>query len=317
MTRSSAARRAAAEAAAAEAPRDEAPPAEAASTHVHALATCTRAEAVASSLRDIVRQTGWFLVRRTQLLRDGRPRRDCVPLLRPLADACRSYLQHASALREQLLCAVVHLEHALERAHGAGDVAALSEPTLALDPMLYRVLSSMPIEWDGSAAPAPATDVGALDTLASDKSTAVHEPPKMPGSSAASPITIDSNDDDVPARTRASEEPSEQAAKRRKTDTETPVALPSASDTVATAANSDLVSLLGSIADKSKESVSDDPAPPAPDMLDFSWLDLDNLGQALGNGDALGSAALDSPSAMGTSSLFTFDVPIDTTSEKE
>ena len=63
--------------------------------------------------------------------------------------------------------------------------------------------------------------------------------------------------------------------------------------------------------------MSDDPAPPAPDMLDFSWLDLDNLGQALGNGDALGSAALDSPSAMGTSSLFTFDVPIDTTSEKE
>ena len=57
--------------------------------------TGAQAEAVVSSLEDVIRQVGWFLVRHAQYAREDRPSSDSIPALHSLICACRSYYARA------------------------------------------------------------------------------------------------------------------------------------------------------------------------------------------------------------------------------
>lgn len=206
-----------------------------------------RAADTRASFQDVVRQTGWLLRQRTQMIRQGRAGRECMPVLYPLAHACKQYLTHTEALRDQLvgrpthsqLCAQVLLEHALEKTHGsAAPVAEDLEPApitadsslSQLDPELYRVISSMPLDWSGEQGAANAAlpavpDMGALAavTAAAPAPATIAVPAQIPGADASSAIAIDSDDDEptatsAPARREGEALSNGQPTKKRKVD---------------------------------------------------------------------------------------------------
>lgn len=252
----------------------------------------TQADTISTSLQDVFRETGWFLLRRAQLARDGRAAEECIPLLRPLAQQCRTYIQNVSALRDQLLCAQVRLERLLEQAgttdtepavslpSGTEPVVGMETPLEQLD--LYSMISTMPLDWTAAAAaaaaaatttPTPSANLGPLESSASDLSSKLDTTPaatgepepasKAPGTDPSVPISIESDDE-------------ERAPKRPKLDT-------------STEASQELVSaLLGGLPSTASQSTAEKPRtemtssntgahPLAASSMDFSWLDFDSM----------------------------------------
>lgn len=108
-----------------------------------------QAEQLIDSIHEVVRQMGWFLVRRAQLVREGRPQRDDIPALHPLSQACRAYYENVSALSDQLLQAQAQLEHLLDQARAhvptERDMTQLSKPEpMPLD--LYDMMFPLGLE---------------------------------------------------------------------------------------------------------------------------------------------------------------------------
>ena len=91
-----------------------------------------QADHLIASIHEVVRQIGWFLERRAQLVRERRPPHDGIPALSPLTQACRAYYENVSTLSDQLLHAQTQLEHLLAQAHAPvsteGDVTMLPRP---------------------------------------------------------------------------------------------------------------------------------------------------------------------------------------------
>ena len=111
--------------------------------------TGAQAEAVVSSLEDVIRQVGWFLVRHAQYAREDRPSSDSIPALHSLICACRSYYARVCSLSEHLLCAQVQFERLLEGANTpvptVTDVGMV--PNAAVPHMgLYHIMSSFPVD---------------------------------------------------------------------------------------------------------------------------------------------------------------------------
>ncbi|WFD30354.1 hypothetical protein MSPP1_001372 [Malassezia sp. CBS 17886] len=184
-----------------------------------------QARAVVASVEDVVRKCGWLLLRRAQLVQQGVGRREPRALVYPLVHACREFFGHAAVLRDQLsthrqLCAQVHLERALEHAHvhdkgglapAAPDAGALpglpmSASLSPMDPMLYNVISTMPLSWGREGVGVELPTLGDLDTLGSvaaapidmgGSAAAPRAAPPAPGSNAATAIPVDNDDDDA------------------------------------------------------------------------------------------------------------------------
>ncbi|PKI85055.1 hypothetical protein MVES1_001050 [Malassezia vespertilionis] len=139
---------------------------------------------------EVLRQTGWLLQRRAQLVRHGRGTRELVPTLHALSCACKNYVNRTTALRDHLLCAEARLEYALERKKETGIVPSseLAEEAPPgslekLDPELYNVISSMPLDWSAE------TENTADAPQAPDPNV-----PK-PSGDASNAIVIDSDDE--------------------------------------------------------------------------------------------------------------------------
>lgn len=99
---------------------------------INASRSVAQADQLIHSIHEVVRQMGWFLVRRAQLVREGRPQHDDIPALHPLVQACRAYYENVSTLSDQLLHAQAQLEHLLDQAHAPvpteRDMAMLPQP---------------------------------------------------------------------------------------------------------------------------------------------------------------------------------------------
>ncbi|WFC94364.1 hypothetical protein MBRA1_000994 [Malassezia brasiliensis] len=251
------------------------------------------------------------------MIRQGRAGCECMPVLYPLAHACKQYLNHTEALREQL----VLLEHALEKTHGSAAPASenletapiTSDSSLSqLDPELYRVISSMPLDWSGeqgttSAAALPALpDMGALAAVtAGEPAPAAHAvSAQVPGADASSAIAIDSDDDEpaatsAPARREGEALSNAQPTKKRKMDTTVP-AQGQAADFMSTFLSNQLggaedpkkVPATAAGANQANQAVSSGAAAPGldslmseqmPGMSDLNWLDFSTLGSQDGS----------------------------------
>lgn len=219
---------------------------------IEAAQSVAQADKVVASLQEVVRQIGWFLLRRAQLVREGRPPYDCMPALHPLVQACNAYYTHVRALSEHLLFAQVQLEQLLDRADAPvptdSEVSMMPETAPVSQIDLYQMISSIP--------------------MASAQAQAAESAPA--GASAATAISLD----DTPG----AQEPAEQDTvllspilKRRKVD-----------DSVAgesSANTQEPISLDTSV------TASNDPLSAAGDMLDLSWIDFGSLGDSNGGLD--------------------------------
>lgn len=171
--------------------------------------TGAQAEAVVSSLEDVIRQVGWFLVRHAQYAREGRPSSDSIPALHSLICACRSYYARVCSLSEHLLCVQVQFERLLEGANArvptVTDIGMM--PNAAVPHMgLYQVMSSFPVDTPSTTEQVSAASLGQVpmtssatplsdaSSIANPSSTPmpakVHAPPPVDTSaSAESPST--------------------------------------------------------------------------------------------------------------------------------
>lgn len=255
--------------------------------------------ALGASLRDVLREIGWCLLRRAELMRDAQAPHGVRALLPPVARACQTYLDHASALRSQLLCAQVHLERLLEdvpseqglllHAPAATAQDVDSTPLATLD--MYNMISSMPLDWSAPPAPvnAPAPPVLPSDAalvadaaraaeaalLPSAPATPAPAAPTpapapsdvAPGASAAVPITIDSDD----------EAGEQRQTKRQKLDKDTSA---SGTDAMTEFWQANALPALSTSTQESGagQTSADATTEPPASEFDFAWMNLGALG---------------------------------------
>lgn len=207
------------------------------------------------------------------------------------------------------LCAQVLLERALEKSQGAppaageelGTAPIAPESSLAqLDPELYRVISSMPLDWSGEQG--ENTALSTIPEMSSLSNIPTSAPPQSastmaPGSDVTSAIAVDSDEDEpATSATRRSGEAltSDQPIKRRKVETGQSSAPPESADFMSIFFSNQL----GTASEGKKEeaptttAASDAPGSSATDaagldqlisdnmsnMSDLSWLDFGSLG---------------------------------------
>ena len=162
-----------------------------------------QADHLIASIHEVVRQIGWFLERRAQLVRERRPPQDGIPALSPLTQACRAYYENVSTLSDQLLHAQTQLEHLLAQAHAP--VSTEREATMLPRPEptpldLYGMMFPLGLQGeDVKPLLSAESAVGASDDT--------HEP--SPSSDAKRRKT----DDEVPLDTGASPETSQPSAR--------------------------------------------------------------------------------------------------------
>ena len=283
---------------------------------IDAARTEALADAVPASLAQVLREIGWLLVRRAQLAKEGRPVCECLPLLQPLAKACRTYAETMEQLRDQLMVADAVLEHLLdgtEPAPGAADAAAA--PIAPLD--LYSVMSTLPaMGWDSaaaegaapgaqpaSAAPAPDVPMASIDAALA-QAMPVTEAPRA-GTSASDAIAIDSDSDSDGEPVQASV----QTAAPGVSGPDRQPGAPPGDDLVSALLSAPLpaagaAEASGSSAPETQaappEKASATDARGEASALDFSWLDLESLG---GAGDMLGLGSDGLPEAGGLAGL--------------
>lgn len=209
------------------------------------------------------------------------------------------------------------LEHALEKTHGSAAPATenleaapiTTDSSLSqLDPELYRVISSMPLDWSGEQGTATAAttlpalpDMGALAavTAGAPASAVPAVPSQVPGADASSAIAIDSDDDEptatsAPARREGEALSNAQPTKKRKVDSAVPAQgqaadfmsiflsnqLGGAEDpkkgpTTAASANQVTQAASSSTAAPGLDSLMSEQMP---GMTDLNWLDFSTLG---------------------------------------
>ncbi|WFD26762.1 hypothetical protein MNAN1_001749 [Malassezia nana] len=256
-----------------------------------------------ASLAHVVREIGWLLVRRAQLVKEGRPAAECLHLLHPLAQACRTYYDSLAQLRDQLLVAEAVLEHVLDGREPAGEPIT-STPLAPID--LYSVMSTLPsMPWGQTTTeietprapslPAPAMAIDSIDAALAHALPLDPVQPPPSGASVTDAIAIDSDDSDsatqeAPAATLpTSAAPSAEGRHDPPSGDELVTALlttplpptndapaPPDSNSAPAALSEQNADVAGSV--PGAEALSDASA------LDFSWLDLDGLG----GGDVLG-----------------------------
>ncbi|WFD23148.1 hypothetical protein MEQU1_001834 [Malassezia equina] len=275
--------------------------------HIDAVRTEALADAVSASLAHVLREIGWLLVRRAQLAKEGRPVRECLPLLQPLAKACRTYYDTMEQLITQLLMAESVLEHLLDGTEPGPEATDAAAAQLApLD--LYNVMSTLPaMQWDstttGASAPnaepnindtTPTVAAASIDVALAQAMPMAEAPPS--GRTASDAIAIDSDDSDnesaqVPRTSAPLGEapraaPDASASMAHQTD-----APPSGDDLVSALLSTPLPSTSGAAEAATQPSGATVPSHPeggpATDTmgdasaLDFSWLDLEALGSAV------------------------------------
>ena len=162
-----------------------------------------QADHLIASIHEVVRQIGWFLERRAQLVRERRPPHDGIPALSPLTQACRAYYENVSTLSDQLLHAQTQLEHLLAQAHAPvsteGDVTMLPRP----EPMPLDLYGMMFCIRDRGE------DVKPL--LSAESAIGVSDDTQEP--SPSSDTKRQKTDDVVPLDTEASPETSQPSAR--------------------------------------------------------------------------------------------------------
>lgn len=274
-----------------------------AALHVDAARVEDLASTLPASLAQVVREIGWLLVRRAQLAKEGRPAAECLNLLHPLAQACRTYYDSLAQLRDQLLVAEAVLEHVLDGREPAGEPIT-STPLAPID--LYNVMSTLPsMPWghattenEAPRAASPAAPAMAIESIDAALAHALPLDPVQPppsGASVTDAIAIDSDDSDSATQEAPATALPAPAAPSAKGHHDSPsgdelvtalltTPLPPANDAPAppdsnsapAAPSEHNAGVAGSL--PGAEALGDANA------LDFSWLDLD----ALGGGDVLG-----------------------------
>ena len=163
-----------------------------------------QADHLIASIHEVVRQIGWFLERRAQLVRERRPPHDGIPALSPLTQACRAYYENVSTLSDQLLHAQTQLEHLLAQAHAP--VSTERDATVLPRP------EPMPLDLYGMMFPLGLQGEDVKPLLSAESAVGVsddtHEP--SPSFDAKRRKT---DDDEVPLDTGASPETSQPSAR--------------------------------------------------------------------------------------------------------
>ncbi|WFD19535.1 hypothetical protein MCAP1_001767 [Malassezia caprae] len=254
---------------------------------IDAARTEALADCVPASLAQVLREIGWLLVRRAQLAREGRPPRECLALLQPLAKACRAYTESMEQLRDQLMMADAVLEHLLDGAEPAPDATDTPAPIAPLD--LYSVMSTLPaMAWDGTAGdnavpastPPPSAPVASIDAALAQAMPVTEATRTGTSASDAIDIDSDSDSDSDPAQGQSSSVPVEEAAPASSTDRR-----PDApgDDLVSALLSTPLPSTDASTGAAHAQAAEPKSAPGGDSLgdgsaLDFSWLDLERVG---------------------------------------
>lgn len=162
-----------------------------------------QADHLIASIHEVVRQIGWFLERRAQLVRERRPPHDGIPALSPLTQACRAYYESVSTLSDQLLHAQTQLEHLFAQAHAPvsteGDVTMLPRP------------EPMPLDLYGMMFPLGLQGEDVKPLLSAESAIGVSDDTHEP--SPSSDTKRQKTDDVVPLDTEASPETSQPSAR--------------------------------------------------------------------------------------------------------
>lgn len=211
------------------------------------------------------------------------------------------YVSRLTQLRAQVL-----LERALERTQGAQpveDFASSIAPDTSLaqlDPDLYRVISSMPLDWSGeqnnNTTLSMMPDVNNLTSMPENVPQTASI--QQPGADVSSAIAVDSDDDEslsAPSRRGGETVSNDQPTKRRKVDAApTQTSAPAAPEDTTDLVSMLLSNELGSLNDTKKKEPTPTDAKDASatnvtdssgldqliadNMSDLSWLDFSSLG---------------------------------------